>query len=846
MSLPTSVQTTDPLSDYRSLALGQDELLRLVDGPQADTFADSLAGIATSNWQRHQRAIKRLVRAEGITYGGAFPGQLAKPWRVDAMPLLIAGREWSQLQAGLAQRLTLLNLILADLYGPRRLIHDRVLPGEVVLGHAGFLPSVDGIEISGAQLVVAATDLVRAPDGAWTVISDRTQSPSGMGYTMANRRLVSRILDDVYRDAPIHRLRGFFDQLRLALEDSAPAGVTNPRSVILSPGTASETSYDQALLSTLIGHPIVQASDLEVDAGRIWLRTTGRPEPIDVIARRVDAAFCDSLDLRADSRLGVPGLVQAARSHRVAIANPLGAGVLENTGLLAHLDQVADYLLGEPLLLPTVGTWWCGQPQSLAYTLQHLDELIIKPIARGISSGAKPGWLLDATERAELVDRIKAEPWRWSAQTPVQPSSAPVVGASTLEPRELVLRTFGVANQDGYTLLPGGLARLAANPQQFAITNAHGAVSKDVWVLQDRAVPLRPIDLSTRRARPTLDQRISLGPPPSAAGHLYWFGRYAERAEATARMLKVSDQLLEDNLRRPGTPGHAAMGSMLEAVSMVTGVPGGFVGSGAAERLEDPLPHLRDLVLDARVRGTVAYNIDRTVQAASDVREVLSLDTFSVLNTLASTIGRANDDDAETHLQPLIVDILRASLALAGLVNESLVRDTVWAFVEVGRRMERAQTTTRMLRHTIAQVATPVAEALLNESVLSAGDSVLTYRRRMAAGVSAAVPAEAGMELLLLDVNNPRSVRYQLDRMLAALQYAPHPRIDRAAEGLVEQLRAASLDELFDEQRLGVRLLLDDLDARLRALSDQIEQVHFAAAQTSIAFSVPERGEQRP
>ena len=845
MSQATSVRTPDVLTDYRRQARAQDEVLRLLDDPQTDAFTRSMGGLDAAGWQRRQRAIKRLVRAEGITYGGSLPGQLAKSWRVDAMPLLITGDEWARLHAGLAQRLTLLNLVLADLYGPRRLIHDRVLPGEIVFGHSGFLPTVDGIEINGAQLVVGATDLVRAPNGAWTVISDRTQSPSGMGYAMANRRLVSRVLDDAYRDAPIHRLRGFFDRLRTALEDSAPDGVTSPRSVILSPGPASETSYDQALLSTLIGHPVVQASDLEIDGGRLWLRTTGRREPIDVIARRVDAAWCDSLDLRADSRLGVPGMVQAARSHRVAIANPLGAGVLENQGLLAHLDRVAHYFLGAELLLPTVPTFWCGEPAGLQYTLANLDELVIKPIARGLNSGARPGWLLDAADRADLVARIKAEPWAWAAQEAITPSSAPVIGAANFEPRDLVLRTFGVAADDSYQLLPGGLARLAANPEQFAVTNAHGAISKDVWVLQDREALLRPIDLDERRARRRLDTQLLPGLPPSAAGNLYWFGRYAERAEATARILKISEQLLEDNLRRPDTPGHAAMASMLESVSMVTGVPGGFVGPGAAQRLADPLPHLTDLVLDARTRGTVAYNVDRTIQTASDVREVLSLDTFSVLNTLGKNLGDATEDDAEVQLQPLIADVLRGSLALAGLVNESLVRDAVWAFVEVGRRMERAQTTVRMLRHTIARQATPVAEALLTESVLSAGDSVLTYRRRMAAGVGASVPAEAGLELLLLDPTNPRSVVYQLDRMVEAMQYAPNAGIDRDTAALADRVRRATPDDLFDGERLGVQRLLDALDAKLRELSDQIEAVHFAAPPTSIAFTVPEAGEQR-
>lgn len=837
----TGLSTGEVLMDYLARTTDRDELARLLIEADPASFAPSLNQVDQRGWWQRQLALNRLVRAEAITYGGSLPGELARPWQVDILPFVITTRDWEQLEAGLRQRTMVLDAILTDLYGPRRLISSGVLPAELVLAHRGFLPAADAIVVPGpAQLIIAATDLVRTDNG-WMVLSDRTQSPSGMGYAMANRRLVSRVLDRDYRNAPIRRLRGFYDQLRIALAATAPPTVDNPRIVILSPGPASETAYDQALLAMLIGHPIAQPGDLEISDGQLWLRTTGRRQPVHVVQRRVDAEFTDSLDLRSDSRLGVPGLVQAARQQRVSVANHLGSGVLENAGLLAHLDRVTQFLLGEPLLLPSVPTWWCGEAAGLSHTLAHLDRLVIKPIARRHNLGSVAGWLLDEQGRSDLTARICAEPWLWTSQVRLEPSTVPVVGPHSIDPSPVVLRTFGVADQGSYSFLPGGLARVAPTEEQWVITNHRGALSKDVWVLQDREAALSPIDLTSRRRPATLAETMLPGLPPSAAENLYWLGRYSERAEATARMLKVCDQLIEDNLHRSGTPGNSAMQAMLVALSMITGVTPGFVGAGATERLADPLTQLRNLLLDDARRGCVAYTVDRTTAAAANTRELLSGDTFSVLNALNATMRRAREDDENPALQPIITEVLRFTLAFAGLVNESLVRDATWAFVEAGRRMERAQTTVRMLRHTLARVSTPVIEALLTESVLNTGDSVITYRRRMAAGVGSFAPAEAGLELLLLDTTNPRSVRYQLDRLAEALALAPHSVVDQQIAELIRSLTVAGAHPLFDDDRQPVRTLLENLDTQLRELSDLIERVHFATAPPAIAFAVSER-----
>jgi len=826
------------LADYLRRAGEHDEFGRLADDPGFRSPVD--AGVGGDDLRRRQRSLGRLVRAEAITYGGAPAGQLARPWLLDLLPLVIPGEEWRELEAGLRQRAELLDEVLSDVYGQRRLLSERVLPAELVLGHGGFLPVVDGIRMNAErQLVMTATDLVRGADGRWMALGDRAQAPSGAGYAMANRRLVARILEQDYRDAPIRRLRGFFDHMRLALQTCAPAGEDNPRVVLLSPGPASETAYDQALVSTLLGHPVAQSGDLEVLGGRLWLRTTGRREPVHVLQRRVDASWADSLDLRPESRLGVPGLVEAARQGRVGVANPLGSAVLENPGLLAYLDRIAVHVLGEPLRLASVPTWWCGDPEHLAHVLSHLDELVIKPVDRRAGRGGVRPVDLDEPDRQRLVARITAEPGRWAAQQSVEPSTSPVVGPTGLEARRTLLRTFAVSAGSTYAILPGGLARVAPDEESWVITNRDGAISKDVWVLEAADETVRPLDLSPRRRGEGEVPTSRPGLTPSAADQLYWLGRYSERTEATARMLKVSDKLIEDNLHRPGTPGHSAMRAMLESLTAVTSVRPGFTGEGAVQRLADPLPQVRSLLLDEWVPGTVAYGAGRTTAAAADVREVISADIFSVLNALDATLSAARAG-ADVHVQHVIADVLRSTLALAGIVGESLVREPTWTFVESGRRIERAQTTVRMLRHTLAGVRAPVAEALLVESVLEVGDSLITYARRMAAGVGASSPAEAAASLLLLDPDNPRSVRYQIDRLIDALRFTPAPGVDSLAAQVRDLLVDADMDVLRADERAPLRRLLDELDEQLRLLSDQIEQEHFQIQQPAVWFAVQE------
>lgn len=843
------------LDDYRERIArrreGIDETVTL-DGIRepATELADRIAGLGLAGLRARRDETARFVADDGITYGPESPGAdmadasttpfadgvRARPWQLDPLPIVIDGAQWLALERGLRQRAVLLDAILTDLTGPQQLIRSGVVPGAAVFGHAGWLPQASGITLPGPrQLVLPATDLARDGEGTWRVIADRAEAPSGAGYAMANRRIVARVLPQLYRESPLARLRGFFDTVTRALHRVAPPGEDTPHAVILSAGALSETAFDEAFQSALLGLPLVTSEDLTSRDGRIWLRTTGGLTPVDVIVRRVDASWCDQLELRPESRLGLPGLVESARLGRISIVNPLTSGVIENPALIPYLPSVCRHLLGEDLLLRSPHTWWAGDPTHRSHILTHLAGLVIKPIARerasdlGGARGPCFGWELTSDEREDLAARISAEPWLWCAQDPLAMSSAPVVTDDGLDPRNVVLRTFAVADGDDYAVLPGGLARVSPTTDAPEISSLAGAPSKDVWVLgtpapsatgghdEGSALPLPPMGGTSPASAPA----------PRVASDLYWLGRYAERAEAAARLLRVADNLAADHAARPRTPGHSAMVAVLTAVTEVTRVRPGFTGEGGEARLADPLAHLRELVLDPRLAGSVACSARRATAAAQAVREQISADIWLVLSRLERTLTEAGPDD---DLQELLMQALEALLALAGIGTESTVRDPAWAFTDAGRRMERAQQGVRLIRTLLAEPHSALVEATTHEAALGAAESIITYRRRLAAGLGPIVPAQAAVDLLLRDATNPRSVASAIAHLADALTVIADDGDPLIAEAraLADRARGADLEVLVVPDRAPLAAELDDLDRRLRDLHSRVAARYFA------------------
>ncbi|MGO2111009.1 MAG: circularly permuted type 2 ATP-grasp protein [Pseudoclavibacter sp.] len=797
---------TDVASGRLTGAHGDDErvvneLLRL----DRRTFRSALADV------------RRFVQDDGITYGPHGDAESGRPWQIDPLPVVLDGDEWSHLERGLQQRAHVLGLIYDDLSSRQRLLRDGILPAASVLGHPGYVRQAFGIPSERRPLTIGATDLGRDADGNWNVLYDRTQAPSGAGYAMATRRIVSRVQPRLHRSTEMSTLLGYFHTMAAAIRETAPATDAPPRVVLLSPGPLSETAFDQAFTASLLGVPLVEADDLVVRDAKVWMRGSHGLVPVDVVVRRVDETFSDPLDLRGDSKLGVPGLVESSRMGLTTVLNPIGSGVLENGVIIASFDRITRELLGEDPLLPSPPTWWCGDEQGLQHVLANLENLVVKPAARAEGSRLIEGWMLSSAERDELRSRLSAEPWAWIGQEPLPLSTTSIVTESGLEQRNFVLRTFGVRLGDTHVVMRGGLGRVSSTPGAVTVSSERGALAKDVWVLGNEPstgypLPARHGERAGAQSRANLFETT-----PRGADNLYWFGRYTERTDGTTRLLAVANDLAGDHSMHPGTPGSVALDAVLTAIQLLHRSRLKTPGESASD-------YLRQLVAGAAPNGMVASSVDRVVRAAQGVRELVSGDTWAVLASLERAVAEIPDDADE--LQPHFDALLGPILALQGITDHGMYRDTTWAFMDVGTRMERAQFVLTLLRNVLSPGGSPITEFHISEAVLAVGDSTISHRRRVAAATGPSTHLESTLDLLVTDRGNPRSVEFQLERIAANLEVIGDVELSEAAEQLAARVSWLDLSRLADDRGA----LFDEFGAvlgELRELNDRLTQRHF-------------------
>jgi uncharacterized circularly permuted ATP-grasp superfamily protein len=490
--------------------------------------------------RRRWQTARQRIRENGVTYNVyGDPLGIDRPWNLDPIPLMIPPSEWSQLEAGLIQRARLLNLILADLYGPQKLLRGGQIPPALLFANPGFLRPCNGVTVTGnTYLHLLAVDLARGPDGEWWVISDRTHAPSGAGYSLENRIVMAETLPDLFREFQVKTLASFFRSFRETLLRLSPRNRENPRVVLLTPGPFNETYFEHSYLARYLGFTLVQGGDLTVRDNRVFLKRLAGLKQVDVILRRLDDSFCDPIELRSDSYLGVAGLVEAVRAGNVSVANALGSGLIETSAFMPFFPGLCRRMLGEDLKLPAAATWWCGQPGALRYVLDNLDYLVIKPAFP--AKGMEPvfGGKLSADGRSQLIERIKATPHEFAGQELLSLSTAPVwLEENGLAARRVVLRVYLAAEGDSWIVIPGGLARASSSIDTPVVSMQRGGGSKDTWVLSDG--PVDTFSLQTPRDLPvTLVRGVVSDLPSRAADHLFWLGRYAERSEHLARMLR--------------------------------------------------------------------------------------------------------------------------------------------------------------------------------------------------------------------------------------------------------------------------------------------------------------------
>ncbi|MEV6772520.1 circularly permuted type 2 ATP-grasp protein [Nocardia sp. NPDC051030] len=541
----------------------------------ADLSADFLDQ-GRDGLHRIDTRVRRLIEDDGITYTELKPGEetaTATAWRLDPIPLLVSDDDWAVLEAGVVQRSRLLDAILADIYGERRTLTSGALPPQIVFAHSGYMRAAHGISLPGRhQLFLHACDISRWSDGEFRVLADWAQAPSGAGYALADRRVVSAAIPEAFELASPRPLNPFIRAMRLMLIEAAPrAADEEPVVVVLSPGVHSETAFDQAYLASVLGFPLVESADLVVRDGRLWMRSLGTLKQVDVVLRRVDAEFSDPLDLRPDSRLGVVGLVEVLRRGAVTVVNTLGSGLLESPALAAFLPRLSRLLLDQDLKLPGVQSYWGGDDSERSHLCANLHRLILRS---AVDNTTVFGPVLTAAQRGEWRARIETEGWKWVGQEPARFSVAPAVagGSGGLVAAPVAFRLFSLAGRVGYRVMAGGLGQLHQRTGPDG-TMLGEAAAKDVWV---RATPaaVPAVEIPEERERPApapVLAALDVISSPRVLNDLFWLGRYSERAEATVRLLDAIHDRHQDYRYRPWMEGADAMPILMSTLGTMTG-----------------------------------------------------------------------------------------------------------------------------------------------------------------------------------------------------------------------------------------------------------------------------------
>ena len=778
-----------PLPGVPDELMGPDGLMRPLWRP----LLDHLATLSSADLTRAIDRADLYLRDSGVIYrqygDASGSGSVERPWPLSHLPVLIDEADWTRLSASLIQRADLLEALMADLYGPNRMVAEGHLPASLLSDNPAWLRPMVGIRPrSGHFLHFVAFEIGRGPDGQWWVLADRTEAPSGAGYALETRVATTRAFGPQLLGQQVHRLAGFFRDFRdhlLSMRHDP-----NARVAILTPGPWNETWYEQAWLARYLGISLVQGEDLSVVNGRVMLRTVSGLQPLDVLWRRLDGPFSDPLELDPDSRLGTPGLVSVLRQAGLSMVNPPGSGVLETRAMMAFLPRLAPLLIGAELSLPNIATWWCGGEAERAAVMAAPQRMILSPaLGTGLPYDRQDGLLAAASlSPDQLRARLERESGALVAQEAVTLSTTPALVAGQIMPRPMSIRVYLARTASGWKVMQGGFARIGATNDPAALAMQRGGGAADVWIISPRDV-----GGETLMNQPAQDGAARADELPArAADNLFWLGRYVERTEAMVRLLRARHSRISES----GDSSLPLLGE-IDALLENAGI--------------DP---------DAPIPEELLSTIGRAVSSAAQLRDRFSTDGWSALKDLDKSARRMasqvwEGSDAAQALSAL----LRKLAGFSGLVHENMYRLVGWRFLTLGRMQERALSMAGWL----AELADPGADPGGIELCIELGDSVMTHRRRfsMSSGRGPVI------DLLALDPLNPRSVRHQVDGMMEMIRMLPGASEDNHLAAPTRAILRLQTDlATLTPSALDTEMLVA-LQARLAEVSDLLSERYF-------------------
>lgn len=826
--LPLDARSADLLNGYRPLPGHYDELLG-PDGRPRPIWRQLLRDFTHQGRDLRERAeqsAQGLLREHDVAYI-ATESDRRRPWQLDMFPLLIEPADWARLAAGLVQRARLLNAITADIYGPQQTLARGLIPPSMVFASPEFMPNCAGYRArAGEFLQFLAFDLGRAPDGRWWVLGTRTESPAGIGYALENRIVTSRSIPEQFNAANLHRLAGFF---RRFADHFARLGDQH-RSVVLTGGPDQQNYFEHALMGRYLGYPVVESADLTVRDGRVFMKTLEGLERVELILRRIPSRHCDPLELRAPPGMGIAGLLHAARSGNVVLANVPGSGIVENAALATRLAALSEALLGETLLLPGARGWWSGDAEGRAHLLAHADRLSLQHAFRPrhlMTAGAAEFAASDADLRdaSALEAALALHPVNYIGIEPLRLSTVPcLTGGGSLRPVPMVMRVYVAATEDGYQVMPGGLVKLSS-----ADLGSDTHITKDVWVLSDERIEpetlLKPLRAATLKRS---DRDLA----SKTADDLFWLGRYFERADGSMRLFRSLFLHLS---------GEASFGNVPVALDILTGLMTSFghLSGDQANRMlaagfRGVEHEIGSLLIDPNSPDSLAGILGNVARTADQVRERLSTDAWRMIERMTNLQRLRFRSNGISETIALLGELIDLQSALNGLIHENMTRGYGWRFLGLGRRIERARYSISIMRELLTQRSRETAGVLGMQ--LELADSLITYRTRYK--TEPQLPAV--LDLILADDSNPRSLIFQFAEMREHMGVMPlethDGHLSRAQRNLISmhtELMLADVDRLAGAVSRNGRLtrldrLLRRCEDSVDALTDQITQTYFS------------------
>ncbi|MBU1504756.1 MAG: circularly permuted type 2 ATP-grasp protein [Gammaproteobacteria bacterium] len=720
-------------------------------------FFEHLGSAGFDDLDRRTQSLQRQVRDNGITYNVyADADGPQRPWSVDLFPLILSQNDWAHIEHGVQQRARLLDRVMADVYGPQALLRQGLLPSALVQGHPGYLRALHGVKpVGGNHLHIAAFDMARDAQGNWWVVTQRTQAPSGLGYLLENRLLISRLFPEAFSQMHVQRLAATYRALLDGLRQMSPAG-QDARIVLLTPGPYNETYFEHAYLARYLGLTLVEGNDLTVRDDHLYLKTLHGLQPVHGILKRLDDEFLDPLELRSDSRLGVPGLLQAIRAGNVLVSNAPGSAFLESSALLGFMPALSRHLLGEELVLPALPTWWCGEQAALQAVLPELADSVIRPTWPLAQRAPVLGGALSPQALKEWAQRIEAQGDEYTVQAYLPLSQMPTwrtdQRGSHISPRSVMLRVFAVCDgPDSWRVLPGGLARIANDDREIT-SMQRGGSSADVWVLTDGHVDKTTL-LAHNQNAPAVVHR-SRRVTSRAAENLFWLGRYTERTENVTRLARIAIQCLngEDQSSQP-------LLTWLSAMAVSQGLVLSTVPPAAQARRVFERSLIAGLTNTAQLTS-VGYNLQGIMGAASAVRDRLSQEHWNLIvgaeaEFFAARPGATEDADY-SPLEALrqLEALSGRTAAMTGQQTDRMTRDDGWRLLSIGRHLERLGFLAATLESGLQTGA--VSDESGFEAMLGLFDSTITFH----AQYQQRRDMPALLDLLVIDRDNPRSLAW--------------------------------------------------------------------------------------